>query len=72
MIAKAGKPLVKVTSLGSPKRAKRLGFMTGEIDVPKDFDSMGADEIERFFGVGKKGNMVMMSTAKRLELKAAI
>jgi prevent-host-death family protein len=50
VIAKAGKPLVKVTTLDVPKRAKRLGFMAGEIEVPKNFDSMDAGEIERLFG----------------------
>ena len=28
----------------------RLGFMAGQIDVPDDFDSMGAPEIEKMFG----------------------
>jgi prevent-host-death family protein len=52
VIAKAGKPLVKVVPLDAPAgaRAKRLGFMAGEIDVPDDFDRMGAAEIERLFG----------------------
>jgi prevent-host-death family protein len=53
VIAKAGRPLVKVTMLDMPKRAKRLGFMSGEIDVPKDFDSMGAGEIEQLFGAAE-------------------
>ena len=50
VIAKAGKPLVKVTALDAPKSAKRLGFMQGEIDVPRDFDRMGEAEIKRIFG----------------------
>ena len=52
VIAKAGKPLVKVTALDapSPDRAKRLGFMTGQIAVPDDFDRMGSEEIARQFG----------------------
>ncbi|MDB5980629.1 MAG: antitoxin of a toxin/antitoxin system, phd-like [Pseudomonas sp.] len=43
VIAKAGKPLVKVMSLTSPEPAqvKRLGFMAGQINVPDDFDRMG-------------------------------
>ena len=32
------------------KVSRRLGFMSGEIEVPDDFDRMGADEIERLFG----------------------
>ena len=42
IIAKAGKPLVKVSALapdnGLP--ASRLGFMKGMMKVPDDFDSM--------------------------------
>jgi len=55
VIAKAGKPLVKVTSLESPigKQVKRLGFLAGEISVPDDFDRMGEKEIERMFSGGQ-------------------
>lgn len=54
IIAKAGKPIVKVTALGAPSGAKirRLGFMAGQISVPDDFDRMGEEEIERLFGGG--------------------
>jgi prevent-host-death family protein len=53
VIAKAGKPLVKVVALEDvPKKpARRLGFLKGEIDVPEDFDRMGSSEIEALFGV---------------------
>lgn len=53
IIAKAGKPLVKVTALDVPvgKQVQRLGFMAGEIEVPEDFDQMGAAHIEHLFGV---------------------
>lgn len=52
VIAKAGKPLVKVTAMDAPApgHAKRLGFLSGQIEVPDDFDRMGATEIERLFG----------------------
>lgn len=52
VIAKAGKPLVKVMALDSPssEQARRLGFLMGEISVPDDFDFMGSHEIERLFG----------------------
>ena len=51
IIAKAGKPLVKVTALDapSPVQMRRFGFMSGQIAVPDDFDTMGAAEIERAF-----------------------
>jgi prevent-host-death family protein len=54
VIAKAGKPLVKVVALEASEQpsAKRLGFLQGQISVPSDFDRMGRDEIERLFGSG--------------------
>ncbi len=52
IIAKAGKPLVKVVALEAPThaQARRLGFLTGEIAVPDDFDRMGSEDIEQLFG----------------------
>ncbi len=50
VIAKAGKPMVQVIALDAPTKPQRLGFLAGEILVPKDFDSMGQDEIEMLFG----------------------
>ena len=52
IIAKAGKPLVKVSALDAPTagQVRRVGFMVGEITVPDDFDRMGGAEIERLFG----------------------
>ncbi len=50
VIAKAGKPLVKVTALEAPRAPQRLGFLEGEIAVPEDFDRMGQAEIARLFG----------------------
>ena len=51
IIAKAGRPMVKVVPLGELDRSQvpRLGFMAGEIDVPDDFDRMGEVEIGRMF-----------------------
>ena len=55
IIAKAGKPVVKVTALTAPTgdQMKRLGFLAGQITVPEDFDQMGSDEIEKLFGGGE-------------------
>lgn len=54
VIAKAGKHLVKVTSLDTPVagQIRRLGFMAGRIEVPDDFDRMGNTGIEQRFGGG--------------------
>ena len=51
VIAKAGKPMVKVSALDAPvgKEVKRVGFLAGQISVPDDFDRMGEAEIERIF-----------------------
>lgn len=52
VIAKAGKPMVKVVPFDAPAdtEIKRVGFMEDAIAVPDDFDRMGADEIEKLFG----------------------
>jgi prevent-host-death family protein len=52
VIAKAGKPLVKVIALSSPEAGKvqRLGFLQGQITVPDDFDQIGNEEIGQLFG----------------------
>jgi prevent-host-death family protein len=53
VIAKSGKPLVKVSALDAPAEPQRLGFLKGEIEVPQDFDRMGAREIAALFGIGE-------------------
>jgi prevent-host-death family protein len=58
IIAKAGKPMVKVTSIDTPapKKMRRIGFMKGEFKVPDDFDTMMQKEIEEmFYGSDKEG-----------------
>ena len=51
IIAKAGKPLVKVTAIEEAPvdTSRRLGFMRGQIKIPDDFDTMGQEEIEAMF-----------------------
>lgn len=55
IIARAGKPVVKVIALDAPdsNAKRRIGFLAGEISVPKDFDSLDAEEISRLFETGK-------------------
>ena len=53
VIAKAGKPLVKVVALDTPKAPRRLGFLKGEFTVPDDFNRMGRAEIAQLFGTGR-------------------
>jgi len=52
VIAKAGKPLVKVAALDAPEAPRRLGFLAGELAVPEDFNQMGEAEIDALFGSG--------------------
>jgi prevent-host-death family protein len=53
VIAKAGRPMVKVSALDAPAMPRRLGFLAGAFTVPDDFDRMGADAIEHLFGLDK-------------------
>lgn len=52
IIAKAGKPVARVTAIDSPEenQRKRIGFMAGQFTVPDDFDRMGEGEITAMFG----------------------
>lgn len=51
VIAKAGRPLVKVMPLEAPIQTamRRRGFLRGQVTVPDDFDRMGEDEIASLF-----------------------
>lgn len=45
IIAKAGKPMVKVIPMSTQKTIQRVGFLKGQIKVPADFDRIGQNEI---------------------------
>jgi len=51
IIAKAGRPMVKISALDPAEAlpARRLGFMSGEISVPDDFDRIASEEITNLF-----------------------
>ena len=55
IIARAGKPVVKVTAVDVPDAGPggRLGFLAGQVSVPDDFDRMGTAEIQAMFAAGK-------------------
>ena len=42
---------MKVTAIDVPSKPQRLGFLKGQIEVPEDFDSMGAQGIAELFGI---------------------
>ena len=54
IIARAGTPVVKVVAVEAPDAGeqRRIGFMSGRISVPDDFDGMGAAEIRTMFSCG--------------------
>lgn len=51
VIAKAGRPMVKLVPIGLTEATqhKRLGFLEGVFKVPDDFDRMGGEEIASLF-----------------------
>jgi prevent-host-death family protein len=50
IIAKAGKPLVKVVPLATTEKPpRRLGTLAGQFLVPEDFDELGRAEIDAMF-----------------------
>jgi len=51
VIAKAGKPMVKVIPINAPEpsQMKLFGFMAGQITIPDDFDRMADTEIVNMF-----------------------
>ncbi len=51
VIARAGKPVVRLTQLAVPKMPKkrRLGGLEGMYTIPEDFDTMFDKEIEEMF-----------------------
>lgn len=50
IIAKAGKPVARVTPIKPGHGTREFGFMKGEIVVPDNFDELYATEIAELFG----------------------
>ncbi|GAA4487833.1 type II toxin-antitoxin system prevent-host-death family antitoxin [Gluconacetobacter asukensis] len=51
VIAKAGRPMVRVVPMTAPEpqQTRRLGFLTGHVKIPDDFDRMGQQEVVDLF-----------------------
>ena len=51
IIAISGKPMVRVTAVTTPESQakRRVGFMSGQIKIPDDFDRMSSEEIVALF-----------------------
>ena len=54
VIAKSGKPMVTVSAYTPPlDPTKRVGFLKGKLDIPKDFDAIGQEAIQDMFAGAK-------------------
>lgn len=49
VIAKAGRPIAKLTRIDAPQPSQRLGFLVGQSQIPDDFDRLGQTEIVEAF-----------------------
>jgi prevent-host-death family protein len=49
IIARAGKPAVRLTALEPSTPPTRIGFLKGQVTVPDDFNTMFQEEIEEMF-----------------------
>ena len=51
IIAKAGRPLVRVVAIDSPEQGqqRRTGFLSGKVRIPDDFDRLAEDDIANLF-----------------------
>ena len=49
VIAKAGRPVAKLTGIDAPSAPQRLGFLAGQAAVPDDFNEWSADEVGDLF-----------------------
>ena len=57
IIARAGKPLVRVAAVEPPAEKSLIGCLDGQFVVPEDFDTMYADEIQAMFEGKYKGKL---------------
>ncbi len=55
VIARAGKPLVKVVPVEPTPAPRRTGFLKGQIVLPADFDRLGEAEIAALFEGSEDG-----------------
>jgi prevent-host-death family protein len=56
IIARAGKPLVKVVAIEDvpARKPQRIGFLQGKFTIPDDIKAFARDEIEEMFYGPKK------------------
>ena len=49
VIARAGKPVARITGLSKPRAKRRLGLLDGRFRIPDDFNRPLPDEVVRAF-----------------------
>ncbi len=49
VIARAGRPIVRLTRLREPTRKRRLGILNGKFRIPEDFNRPLPDDVLRPF-----------------------
>lgn len=53
IIARAGKPVARLSPLEKPPQKRRLGVLDGQMTIPDDFNAPLPDDVlETFFGSG--------------------
>jgi prevent-host-death family protein len=51
IIARAGKPVARLSAIEKPAQKRRLGILDGQLVIPEDFNAPLPDEvIESFYG----------------------
>lgn len=53
VIAKAGKPMVRVVPIDSPPALRVLGFLSGQGNMEADVKAAFADDIDAMFNAGR-------------------
>ena len=49
VIARAGKPVARITGLAKPRSKRRLGLLDGRFRIPDDFNRALPDEVAQAF-----------------------
>lgn len=50
IVAKAGKPVVKLVAYKPEKKTRKMGLLKGKIDIPDDFDDESEEINKMFYG----------------------
>lgn len=65
MIARAGKPIAKVSAIGPPKGTRPMGMDKGKIWIADDFDAPLPDDLLKAFYGGELPKLERAKTNRR-------